>query len=87
MIIGFITSIIITTILILTSSYPVIVDIYITSLDNVSGLLPPYIITLFPLNDERVKKEHGGGRLPVTCGVIHFPKDKNSYTDYHRYNY
>ena len=53
---------------------------YITSLDNVSGLLPPYITILFPLNDERVKKEHGAGRLPVTCGVIHFPINRKIVT-------
>ena len=56
---------------------------YITSLQYVSGLLPPYRITLLPDNDKRVKSQHGGGRLPVTFGVIHFPKDKD---DYHRYN-
>ena len=59
---------------------------YITSLDSVSGLLPPYRSTLLPDNDKRVKLLIGGGRLPVTFGVIHFPKDKDSNTDYHRYN-
>ena len=59
---------------------------YITSLENVSELFPPYRSTLFLDNDKRVKSEHGGGRLPVTLGVIHFPKDKVSNTDYHRYN-
>ena len=59
---------------------------YITSLHNVSGLHPPYRSTLLPDNDKRVNSEHGGGRLPVTFGVIHFPKDKDSNTDYHRYN-
>ena len=52
---------------------------YITSLQNdVSALLPPYRSTLLPDNDKRVKSSHGGGRLPVTFGVIHFPKDKDS---------
>ena len=59
------------------------VDMYITSLDNVSGLLPPCIITLFLDNDKKVKLEHGGGRLPVTFGVIHFPNDKDNNTYYH----
>ena len=59
---------------------------YITSLQSVSGFLPPYRSTLLPDNDKRVKLKHGGGRLPVTLGVIHFPKDKDSNTDYHRYN-
>ena len=59
---------------------------YITSLGNVSGLLPPYRSTLLPDNDKREKLSLGDGRLPVTCGVIHFPKDKDSNTDYHRYN-
>ena len=40
MIIIFITSII-TISIILTSSYPVIVDMYIVSLQYVSGLIPP----------------------------------------------
>ena len=59
---------------------------YITSLKNVSVFLPPYRSALLPDNDKRVNSEHGGGRLPVTFGVIHFPKDKDSNTDYHRYN-
>ena len=59
---------------------------YITSLQYVSGILPPYRSTLLPDNDKRVKSERGGGRLPVTFGVIHFPIDKDSNTDYHRYN-
>ena len=62
------------------------IAIYITSLYNASGVLPPYKSTLLPDNDKSVKREHGGGRLPVTFGVIHFPKDKDSNTDYHRYN-
>ena len=40
----------------------------------------------FPENDKRVKLWHGGGRLPVTFGVIHFPKDKDNNADYHMYN-
>ena len=47
---------------------------YITSLDNVSGLLPPYRSTLLPDNNKRVKLEQGRGCLPFTCGEIHFPK-------------
>ena len=78
--------ILLTIITILTSSYPVIVAMYITSLHLVSGALPPHRSTLLPDNDKRVKSLHGGGRLPVTFGVIHFPKDKDSNTDYHRYN-
>ena len=80
------TSIILTIIITLTSSYPVIVDMYIRSLDNVSELLPPYRSTLFTENDKRMKSSHGGGRLPVTFGVIHLPVDKDSNTDYHMYN-
>ena len=84
--ISFITSIILTIIIVLTSSYPVIVDMYITSLHNVSGLLPPCITILLPDIDKRVKSSHSGGHLPFTCGVIHFPKDKYTNTDNHRYN-